>query len=288
MITNSRKFCIALTFLRYLSVFLAAYLSLSSIAFAQEEQDGEANYAYSIFIGTGKYRVNDRTIYVIRAPLAFTLKEANHETGQFGYKLLLPMAVGVTDFENINDLPEFSIDSLQTVSVTPGVQMQIPVKSNWQIRPFGQAGLGWDMKSSSNSFIWGLGARTRAWFGENQKWLLGGEFLWAGNNPKPEDEVNTNFSRISMGAEYKWQTNWSPFGYRVSWHGRLVQYFFTHRVAFQPPTETVKIQNSTEVGVSFGIDPPINIFGYKFRQGGIAYERSEDVRAIKFLTTFPF
>ena len=288
MITNPGKMYVALISMRYLSVFLGAYLSLWSIASAQEEQDGVANYAYSVFIGTGKYSIGDRTIYVIRAPLAFTLKEASHETGQFGYKFLLPVAVGITNFDDIKDLPELSVDSLQTMSVTPGIEMQIPVKSNWQIKPFGQAGLGWDMKTSSNSFIWGLGARTRAWFGDNEKWLVGGEFLWAGNEPKYEDEPASNFSRLSMGAEYKWQTNWTPFGYRVSWHGRLVQYFFTGKVEFEPPPKKEEIKSSTEVGLSFGIDPPINIFGYKFRQGGIAYERADDVRAIKFLTTFPF
>jgi hypothetical protein len=257
-------------------------------AVAQEEQTGVANYAYSIFIGTGRYEIGDRTIYVIRAPMAFNLKTPDYESGQFGYKFLLPMAIGITNFDNFEDLPELSVDSLQTVSVTPGVEMQIPVKANWQIKPFGQAGLGWDMTSSSNSFIWGAGARTQAWFGDNKKWLIGSEFLWSGNNPKHEEEPDSTFTRLGIGAEYKWQTNWSPFGYRVSWHARLVQYYFTHRVTLEPPPKEEQIENSTEVGFSFGIDPPINIFGYKFRQGGIAYERSDDVTAIKLFTTFPF
>jgi hypothetical protein len=271
--------------MRTLFSFFAASLLLTSSVIAE---DGVANYAYSVFVGTGKYNVGDRTVYVIRAPLAFTLKEPDYETRQFGYKLLLPMAVGITNFDTFEDLPELSIDSLQTMTITPGVEMQIPVKANWQIKPFGQAGLGWDMTTSSNSFIYGIGARTRADFGNNEKWLIGGEFLLAGNQPKYDDEPDTSFTRLSVGAEYKWQTNWAPFGYRVSWHGRLVQYFFTDQVTYEAPPREVNINNSTEVGVSFGIDPPINIFGYKFRQGGIAYERADEVRAIKFLTVFPF
>jgi hypothetical protein len=274
-------------YMRLPIVFLLACL-LSAVTVTTHAETGTANYAYSIFVGTGKYRVGDRTIYSIRLPLAFTLKEADYDTGRFGYKFLLPMAVGITNFDSFEDLPELSIDSLQTMSVTPGLEMQIPVKANWQIKPFAQAGLGWDMTTSSNSLIWGVGARTRAWFGDNEKWLVGGEFLWAGNDPKYEDEPNTNYSRIGMGAEYKWQTNWSPFGYRVSWHGRLIQNFFTQEVTYETPPEKVTIQNSTEVGLSFGIDPPINILGYKFRQGGIGYERADGIRAIKFFTTFPF
>ena len=198
------------------------------------------------------------------------------------------MSVGITDFNDIDDLPEISIDSIQTMTITPGVEFLIPVMSNWQIKPFGQAGLGWDMKSSNNSFIWGLGARTQAWFGDGRKWLVGGELLWAGNDPKKSTEPETSFFRVGVGAEYKWQTNWSPFGYRVSWHGRLIQYFFTHEITFEPPPTEVKVRSSTEIGVSFGIDPPVNILGYKFRQLGLAYEYADNVRGIRLTTTFPF
>ena len=58
-----------------------------AIAGAQEEESGVANYAYSVFTGTGRYRIGGRTIYVIRAPLAFNLKTPDYESGKFGYKL---------------------------------------------------------------------------------------------------------------------------------------------------------------------------------------------------------
>jgi hypothetical protein len=267
---------------------LAVCLLLATVAFAQEEEKGVANYAYSVFIGTGQYQISDRTIYVIRAPLRFSLKSPDYDSGKFGYSLLLPMSVGITNYKDLSELPELSVESLQTMSITPGVEMQIPVSENWLIKPFAQAGLGWDLKSSSNSFIWGTGARARAWFGENKKWLVGGEVLWAGNNPKYADEPDTKFSRLGIGAEYKWQTSWSPFGRRVSLHGRVLQYYFAHRVAYEAPPTEVKIQNATEIGLSFGLNPPVNILGYKFRQGGVGYERSDEVRAIKLFTTFPF
>lgn len=257
-------------------------------ASAQEEQSGVANYAYSIFSGTGKYKADSRTIYSIRVPLEFNLRAPDYESGKFGYKFLLPFAIGITDFDSYDDLPEFNADNLQTISMTPGVEMQIPVSANWQVKPFGQAGLGWDMKSSSNSFIWGVGARTRAWFGDNEKWLVGGETLWSGNNPKYAEEPDSTFTRLSIGTEYKWQTDWSPFGRRVSWHGRLIQYYFTHKVTFEAPPEEEQIRNSTEVGLSLGIDPPINIFGYELRQAGLAYEKADNGKAIKLIATFPF
>ena len=111
--------------------------------------------------------------------------------------------------------------------------------------------------------------------------------LWAGNNPKYENEPTTRFSRVAFGAEYKWQTNWQPFGRRVSWHLRGIHWAYTNAVNLEPPIEEVNIDNSTEIGVSFGISPPLNILGYKFRQAGIGYERSDEFNAIKLFTTFP-
>ena len=111
--------------------------------------------------------------------------------------------------------------------------------------------------------------------------------LWAGNNPKYENELTTLFSRVAFGAEYKWQTNWQPFGRRVSWHLRGIHWAYTNAVNLEPPIEEVNIDNSTEIGVSFGISPPLNILGYKFRQAGIGYERSDEFNAIKLFTTFP-
>jgi hypothetical protein len=268
-------------------LLLAAALAISPSANALEEE-GTANYAYAVFVGTGKYRIGDRSIYVLRAPLAFVLKDPDFETRQIGYKLLVPAAVGLTDFDTIDELPDLRVGDVQTGSVVPGLEAQIPVRENWLIKPFGQAGLGWDMKNSDNSFVWGAGSRTRAWFGSNEKWLIGGELLWAGNHPKREDEPNTSFSRWSVGTEYKLQTNWRPFGHRVSFHGRLIGWWYKDVVEFLAPPKESEIRRTTEVGLSFGINPPINMLGYKFRQGGIGYEFSDELKAVKLFTTFPF
>ena len=254
---------------------------------AQESETGVANYAYSIFVGTGRYRIDDRTIYVLRLPFTFQLREPDFPNNGLGLRLIAPVSVGITDFEDFKNLPELDIDSLQTVSFAPGIELQVPVRENWLVKPFGQAGLGWDMKSSTNSFIWGAGARARGWFGKNDRLLVGGELLWAGNNPN-NDEPDTSFTRLALGVEYKWQTNWEPFGRRVSWHTRLIHWMYGNAATLEPPIERVNIDNATEIGVSFGINPPINILGYKFRQGGIGIERSDEYSAVTLFTTFPF
>ena len=252
------------------------------------EEDGIANYAYSVFIGTGAYRIGDRTIYLLRIPGAFDLSEPDYDSGKIGWRLLLPFTVGVTNFDDIEDIPELTVNDLQSMTIAPGVEAQIPFQPNWLLKPFVQAGLGWDMKSSSNSFIYGLGSRLRGWYGDNQQLLLGGEFLWAGNNPKKQEEPDSNFTRIGLGLEYKYQTPWYVFDRHVSLHGRLIHWEYVNAANLEPPIEPIRIERSTEVGISFGLNPGINILGYNFRQGGIGYERSDEFKAVKLFTTFPF
>jgi len=260
---------------------------MSPAAFSLEEE-GVANYAYSVFIGTGAYRIGDRTIYLLRIPAAFDLTEPDYESGKIGWRVLLPFSVGVTNFDDFEDIPELTIDDLQSMTFAPGIEAQIPFQPNWLLKPFAQAGLGWDMKSSSNSLIYGLGSRLRGWYGDNQRLLLGGEFLWAGNNPKKDEEPDTNFTRLALGLEYKVETPWNVFDRDLSFHGRLIHYEYLNAANLEPPKDSVRIERATEVGISFGLNPGINILGYNFRQGGIGYERSDEFKAVKFFTTFPF
>ena len=251
------------------------------------EGPAQFNYAYSVFVGTGAYRIEDNKIYIFSVPLQWDMSEPDYESGKVGYRLLMPFSVGVTNFNTLDDLSDFDLDDVQTLTVTPGIEALIPVRPNWLVKPFAQVGMGWDMKTSANSKVFGAGARARGWYGENQNWLIGGEVLWARNRPG-KDKQTTSFTRWGLGVEYKIPTQWSPFGHKVSWHARLLQYYFTNPVNFEEPDDEFAIKNSTEAGVSFSIDPPVYIMGYGFKQGGIGVEKAGNFRAIKLFTSFPF
>lgn len=271
----------------YGALLLAIAVAVSPASFSSEV-DGVANYAYSVFVGTGKYEVEDRVIYIFRAPLEFNLKEVNYSEGQnVGLKLLVPVAVGVTDFEYLEELPEFDVNDIQTLSVVPGVEIPIALDGRWQLKPFVQAGFGVDSKSNSKSFIWGAGIRARGTYGEDSRWKVGGEYLWAGNRPNGDDPT-TKFNRLGVGAEYKIPTNWSVGGRYVSWHLRAVQWYFTEAVEFKEPAIRSKLESSTELGLSFGLSSPVRVLGYNVTQLGVGYEWANDFEAIKFFTTFPF
>ncbi len=266
-------------------IFAFSFWPCLSIA---ETVDGVADYAYSVFVGTGKYSIQDRTIYVVRAPLEFDIYKVDYESNRkIGLKLLAPLAIGVTYFDDLEELPELDVNDIQTISFVPGLEMPVALDQHWVLKPFVQAGFGMDTKSDTESFIWGAGVRTRATYGEESRWILGGEFLWAGNNPNGDDST-TSFSRWGLGVEYKIPTNFSVFDRSISWHLRAFQWYFSDVVNFEEPLMPFKLNRATEVGLSFGLDRPIGILGYDFTQLGVGYEWSSGYEAVKFFTTFPF
>ena len=273
---------------RFIAPLVALAIALCSCLTFADRVDGVADYAYSVFVGTGKYSIQDRTIYIFRAPLEFDLYEIDTKTNkQLDLKLLIPVAIGVTNFEKLDELPELDVSDIQTLSFAPGLELSVPLNEHWQIKPFAQVGYGMDAKSDSESFIWGTGARTRATYGEASRWLVGGEFLWAGNNPSGS-AATTSFSRLGLGVEYKIPSNLVIFNRAISWHLRAFQWYFSDAVIFKEPVLPFKLNHATEVGVSFGLDRPIRILGYDFTQLGVGYEWSDGFEAVTFFTTFPF
>jgi hypothetical protein len=145
-------------------LFLAV-LSLLYVTDTRAQQiDGTSNFAYGVFTGTGRYKVRDRTLYVVRVPLFFDAKAANYETKEVGYRILAPFSLGFTDYDDFDDLPDLDINDLHTITVAPGLEVIVPLTSNWDIKPFTQGGFGWDTQSSANSMLWSVGSRTRASF----------------------------------------------------------------------------------------------------------------------------
>jgi hypothetical protein len=265
---------------------VAFFVFASGYSNAQEE--GVPNYAYAVFTGTGKYQIEDRNIYIFRLPLEFTVGEFQSASGNgVDVNLLLPVAVGVTDFKDIEDLPELSLDTINSLSVAPGIELSIPVRDNWRVKPFAHAGLGFDTKSDAETFIWGTGIRTSTSLGARKEWKLGGEFLWAGNSPKG-DEPNNSFARWGLGAEYTLPFSWQLKNQEVSWNIRLIHWKFTNAVNFEPPHEKFKLEEATEIGFSFSLSKPLRILGYDFKQGGVGFEKSNDYEAIVLYASFPF
>ena len=113
----------------FIAIVLAGICSVAGPVRAADKPEDVINYAYSSWIGSGFYKIGDRTVYLLRGPFSYTLREADSEN--WGLELLFPATIGFHDFSD-------GQDNQTTFTFVPGVQFDFPVLDNWWLKPFGQ------------------------------------------------------------------------------------------------------------------------------------------------------
>ncbi len=75
------------------SYLLVAPLLLAMFARADgvDNEEDFINYAFATWIGSGVYKMDDRNMTILRAPISWQFREA--EQGKPGYKALLPVTM---------------------------------------------------------------------------------------------------------------------------------------------------------------------------------------------------
>ena len=261
----------------------AAMLVVSSLAISQE-LDGTPSYTYAVFGGTGIYDLDDRRVFVVRVPARYSFREPSVE--KFGIKLLLPITLGA---HNIDSVEDFSTDDFATIAFVPGLELDFMPTSQWSIKPFGQAGYGWELDSGDTDVIWGAGVKTRyeIMSGDWRTWL-GAEYLLAGKSPTDSDP-STSIDRVSVGIDVSHPVKWSLADRRTSIHGRVIYRNYTDELVIKTidPDTFIEISEETEIALAVGVEPAIKFIGIPITQLGIGV-RFGDYKAVTLATTFPF
>jgi hypothetical protein len=253
-----------------------------------ERFDPTPNFSYAVFVGSGIYTLNDRRVYIARMPFSWKWRKADEQPGALGIRFLLPATVGVTNFEHIEDLPSLSIDDLSSLSFVPGVELEYAATPNLFVKPFLQAGLGWEFQDEETTFVWGAGMRARLALAQDKSdWLVGGEVLAAGNVPSDE-QPSTSLSRIGLGIEHKYPLRWQLSDRKTSLHTQLIGYHYVDEATFNSPQGDIKLRSTIQFGLSIGVEPAIRFLGFSVRQIGLGYKYGEDFSAITIVTSFPF
>ena len=246
------------------------------------------NYSYAVFVGSGVYTLDDRRVYVARMGFSWHWKEADAATGDLGVKFLLPVTVGITNFEDFEDLPDLTVDDISTLSFVPGVELEFALSERFSVKPFAQAGVGLEFQDKDTTFVWGAGVRSRytKTLGKSD-WILGGELMAAGNVPGSGVE-SSSIVRAGFGVEHVYPLAWEWNGRRTTLHTQLIGYHYPNEATFDAPASDISIDNTIQLGMAIGIDPAFKFLGISVRQVGVGYKHGNDISAITLVTSFPF
>ncbi|MCP3661521.1 MAG: hypothetical protein GY696_03330 [Gammaproteobacteria bacterium] len=254
------------------------YALASPTVLAKNEQ---ISFAFATWMGTGAYRVSNRSVAVLNLPIYYPLREATPE--QWGVEIKLPVALGSYRYE---DLP---ID-LQTVTFVPGMELDIPVSDTWRIKPYAQLGMGKDFSDGrENALIFGAGLKALgAYPFRDFDLVIGGGLLLAGSNLVSEDETN-GFSKVDLGLNGRF-----PVDFTVWSEPAVIDIFFVASRIINKATlpliedDEDQLKNMFELGFSLGSQPAAKIGQFNIPKMGISYIFGDHLKGIKFNFGFPF
>ena len=273
---------------KIMSVFLSALLSIITLSLSAaraqqspEPQDGFINYAYASWIGTGYYRIEDRTIWILRLPFSsYTLREP--EGNKWGIDILFPITFGLDQFTDIDA-------NVGSFTFVPGIRPTYAVLDNWILKPYGQAGVGKDFKGGNWSTIWGYGIQSLASFPTKYGEFELGNAIRIADNDQSTNERDNGFSMFEIGLNYRRPVGFNLFKrqYSMSIFG-IHKNFINDLEFFNVFEETTRISELWTLGVVLGVEPSVKILGIPFKGAGITYTYGDGFAGIGFTTGFPF
>jgi len=242
----------------------AAILVASAIAFvtagpasaqdAAPETD-PLNHAYAVYMGSGLYVSSERSVFVFRVAPRIKLRSA--EEHPFGIGLRINATFGVYDLEP-NDFRNLEIpEQLGTFALVPGVEFPVVLGEDWTLTPFVDAGVATDTEIHDETFVLGLGLRSRAkWQDTRHTYLLWNEFIYARNSStsvSPTDDYTLFRTDFEMRGLVRYRMGERPFDLGLL---AELQFFFDTVLVDIPLGEPVSIRYRWDLGLTTGSTEP--------------------------------
>lgn len=270
-------------------------LTFFGTAAAQAQQrdfdPASVHWAYSAYFGTGWYRVSDdREVYVLRYTHRWNLREASideHGDRSLGIHFKFPLTAGleILESDRIPDLVD--PDNLSTLSITPGVDIEIPLNARWSLRPYAALGWGSILDRGESSWIYWTGIKSRYAFQSGRlDWALLNTIGYVGHSP--EQASSDEFWPLMIGFEFDYPISDLRLGgddTMLHWH--LTYTSFERNLDFiVDGLKTDPITDEWELAVALAKqDKKIKIWFMSFERLGIGYRRNTDgnLRGITFV-----
>ena len=250
-------------------------------AWAADESEDTINYAYSSWIGSGFYKIGDRTTYLLRAPFSYSLREADSDN--WGLELLLPATIGFHDYTD-------GQDNQATITFVPGAQFVYPLLENWWLKPFGQFGFGKDFSGSDIAWIYGAGIKSLATFDLNGSELdFGTAFTWAAQNQSGGGS-DSGFSMFEIGLNSRWPTRITVLDRKSDINLFFVYTDFINDLDFErAKKENKSVQRLYKFGIALSSKEKYPILGlFDLSGGGVDVTFGKDYFGLGLTTGFPF
>jgi hypothetical protein len=233
----------------------------------------DLNYVYAADLGFGGYSLAGLTAGVYTLPLADTVHDFPYQG--WGLRLLLPIQAGIYSFRATDtDGRRIAIDQ-QSVSIVPGMELQIPVGERIMLKPFAQIGEAHGFGSgvgNPDSWIYLAGVRALTqWHAGEYTLSLGNAVIYAGDST-----IGPGFSEhyvsLQIGGEVR-----RPLGFQVAGITPDVglyaaDYYYPTPLEFTRFLKPVlRVANQGEIGFSVGSATPFQLLWLSSPRIGVGF-----------------
>ena len=270
----------------------AIWLTCATVAYAQTTREASSeqqlvNWYYSAVFGTGVYKSGDRTVSVLQIPFGHELKPPSED--QWGLKLVVPVSFGFYDFRFDQLADGEAPKNLGTVSIFPGIEAQIPVTSNWRLKPYTNVGWGEDLTGAGGALIYAGGVKSLVWtpIGKNSEISLGNQLTLSGYSP--EGQANQTMGVFVAGVNLETSTELKVLDRPLIVGGHLIYYYYFKRLRFPTNNDVQnKIDEQGEIAFSLSVKKAIDFSLFDLDRIGLGFRFGGGVQGISLFFSLPY
>jgi hypothetical protein len=208
------------------------------------------------------------------------LHESSYEDGQreIGYELRLPVTAGLNTFSLDDPTGTLDPGNLGSLSITPGIDMNIPVNDRWSLKPFASLGWGTILSEDESAWTYWTGIKSKLSFQSgNLDWALLNSIAYVGYSPN--EGRSEDFWPLMIGFEFDHPLGQIQIGEKqalLHWHAMYTTFENDLDLVFDNGSID-PIADQWEFGVSLGRqDQRLKIWLFKFDRLGAAYRFSSN------------
>jgi len=270
---------------------IAVTLLWPAAAIGQEPPAASIHWAYSAYFGTGWYRVeDDRDVYVVRMTPRWALSEPSFDgpgKRSVGIYLKAPVTVGLDNFSYDDVIDAVDLDNVASMSINPGIDVEIPVNNIWSLRPYASVGYGHAFGSGESAWTYWGGIKSRVSFQAGKlNWGLLNQVGFVGYTPG--EGSSDAIWPVMIGAEFDHPVGAArPNDDQTHLHWHATYTAFRDDLDFSGnPIVDRPVSDQWEFGVAIRRrDSPISIWFLDFDMLGLGYRLSSsgNLKGITFI-----
>jgi hypothetical protein len=266
-----------------------ALMIVSGSLMANSPNDGESvvNYSYAVVFGTGAYQVNDQKAFIFRVPFTHRVREASPE--RHGIQLLLPTLAGFYDYDYDRIARANTPGDAATLSFVPGMEFEYLINERWRLKPYGQIGMGRDLKNNENALIYVGGVNSRYSIPSPGKteFALGNMLAITGFDPDDGNSQSMGILGAGIDMVYPWGVH--VLGKATGLATHLIYYLYLDNPGFeQGDNRTETVRGEFEWGLALDFRKPRKLVGMELERIGLGFRYGDNIKGIRLVTRFPF